>query len=240
MSDRELFELQEEIETLKAELAAVKRDSAIQSRGVLRHLLASPRGRLVLVVAVVAIPLAAYATQISVPYTFVNGTPADATEVNANFSTLVSESNAQDSRLAALESQIATNTTNINTNTSQLAINTPAIAAKVADIGALFSDVGTNMSDITTNAGDIATNTANNRDEHGPACHQHARHRRQHHTSYGGLLAGGANTVSGPSSSASGGYGNTASGDQASVSGGNGRSAAGADDWAAGTLWEDN
>ena len=57
MSDRELLELQEEMETLKAELAAVKRDCAIRPRGVLRRLLASPRVRIALAAAVVAIPL---------------------------------------------------------------------------------------------------------------------------------------------------------------------------------------
>ncbi|MHC4109241.1 MAG: hypothetical protein ACYSTY_14260, partial [Planctomycetota bacterium] len=103
MSDRELLKLREEIETLKAELAAVKRGSAIRPQGVLRRLLASPRVRVGLVVAVVAIPLAAYAATVSVPYNFVNGTVADATEVNANFSALVAESNAQDARLTALE-----------------------------------------------------------------------------------------------------------------------------------------
>ena len=46
MSDRELLKLQEAIETLKAELAALKHDSAIQPRGVLRRLLASPRVRI--------------------------------------------------------------------------------------------------------------------------------------------------------------------------------------------------
>ena len=107
MSNRELLELREGIEALKAELAAVKRDSAIRPRGVLRRLLASPRARIGLVVAVVAIPLAAYAATISVPYTFTNGTIADANEVNANFDTLVNESNSQDSRLAAVEATIA-------------------------------------------------------------------------------------------------------------------------------------
>ncbi len=45
----------------------------------------------------------AVASTISMPYAFSNGTPADADEVNANFDTLVLESNAQDSRIAAIE-----------------------------------------------------------------------------------------------------------------------------------------
>jgi hypothetical protein len=41
-----------------------------------------------------------------VPYFFVNGTTADATEVNANFTTLVNESNAQDGRIGVLEADL--------------------------------------------------------------------------------------------------------------------------------------
>lgn len=41
------------------------------------------------------------------------------------------------------------------------------------------------------------------------------------YTSYGGIVAGGRNTASGPYSSVSGGYGNTASGGWASILGGN-------------------
>jgi hypothetical protein len=106
MPDRALLKLQEEIETLKAELAAMKRGATIRLHGVLRRLLADPRARIALAVAVVAIPLAAYAGQIIIPYTFVNGTVADATEVNANFGALVTESNAQDSRLTTVEDDL--------------------------------------------------------------------------------------------------------------------------------------
>jgi hypothetical protein len=106
MPEREFLKLQEEIETLKAELAAVKRDSAIRPRAVLRRLLGNPRVRIGLVVAVAAIPLAAYAAQISVPYDFVNGTVADATEVNANFDALEAESNGQDNRITTVENDL--------------------------------------------------------------------------------------------------------------------------------------
>jgi hypothetical protein len=101
MSDREIHKLQNERATLKAKLAALKGDAAVRWRGALPRLLADRRIRLALAAAVVAIPLAADAATIFVPYTFVNGTVADATEVNANFNTLVLESNAQDSRITA-------------------------------------------------------------------------------------------------------------------------------------------
>jgi hypothetical protein len=58
MPERQLLQLQEEDETLKAEGAAAKRDSAIGPWGVLRRLLASPRVRIGLVLTGVAIPLA--------------------------------------------------------------------------------------------------------------------------------------------------------------------------------------
>ena len=112
MPDRELLKLQEEIESWKAEPAALKRDCALGPRGVLRRLLADPRVRIALAAAVVAIPLAAYAAQISVPNTFVNGTIADAAEVNANFGVLVTESNAQDSRIATVETDTANHAAN--------------------------------------------------------------------------------------------------------------------------------
>lgn len=46
----------------------------------------------------------AQADPITLPYTFSNGERADADEVNANFSTLADESNAQDTRITTLES----------------------------------------------------------------------------------------------------------------------------------------
>ena len=59
-------------------------------------------------------------------------------------------------------------------------------------------------------------------------------------SSYGGLVAGQSNTVSGPWSSVSGGYDNTASGYFSSVSGGSNRSASSTYNWAAGSLSESN
>lgn len=63
-----------------------------------------PRTRLTLLMLIaVAVPLTAYAGTVAVPNTFVNGTAADANEVNENFETLETESNDQDTRLDSLE-----------------------------------------------------------------------------------------------------------------------------------------
>jgi hypothetical protein len=53
---------------------------------------------------VLLVPLAAYASTLSVPHTFVNGTTADADEVNANFSAIESAVNDNDGRITTLES----------------------------------------------------------------------------------------------------------------------------------------
>ena len=59
------------------------------------------------------------------------------------------------------------------------------------------------------------------------------------YSSYGGLVAGWGNTISGTYSSVSGGWKNSASGPLSSVSGGQDRVVTGTSDWRAGTLFED-
>jgi uncharacterized protein YjbI with pentapeptide repeats len=108
MGDRDLRELQAEIERLKAELAELRSRPAARLRGLLALLPSSRRSRLILAAAVLVVATASYAASVSMPYTFVNGTIADADQVNANFGALVAESNDQDSRLAALEVSVAT------------------------------------------------------------------------------------------------------------------------------------
>ena len=56
------------------------------------------------VVAIMASIVAA--EQIAIPHQFASGTPALASEVNANFDVLVQESNAQDERIAAISGKI--------------------------------------------------------------------------------------------------------------------------------------
>ena len=60
------------------------------------------------------------------------------------------------------------------------------------------------------------------------------------YSSYGGLVAGLNNNVTGANTSVSGGWDNNASKAYSSVSGGRNREASGPDDWRANTLFEDN
>lgn len=64
---------------------------------------AHPSLRIALAATVVLVPLAAYASTLSVPYAFVNGTTADANEVNANFSAIETAVNDNHARISTLE-----------------------------------------------------------------------------------------------------------------------------------------
>jgi hypothetical protein len=88
-------------------LAKLEQRLASRNRGGVARLGNTGAVQRTLLVALLVIPLAAYATTISVPNNFVNGTVAEADEVNTNFATLVTESNDQDLRIGSLEGSIA-------------------------------------------------------------------------------------------------------------------------------------
>ena len=141
MDEREFRALQAEIERLKARQAEVENRPAARLDRRLARLGASRRGRFALGAVVAMAAAVSYAATVSVPHTFTNGTVADAGQVNANFSALETESNAQDLRIAALEasmtavqSQVAIHTTDIATNTTNIGLNGAGIATNAADI----------------------------------------------------------------------------------------------------------
>ena len=103
MQSRNLSELEEEIEGLKAELDAIKEHLALHTAVPIARARMNARVRVALVAALLVIPMTAYAAVISLPNTFVNGTVADANEMNTNLDVLVMESNDQDSRISAIE-----------------------------------------------------------------------------------------------------------------------------------------
>lgn len=59
--------------------------------------------RILFTITLIFSPLLALASNLSVPNTFVNGSPADADEVNANFTAVETAVNDNDARIAALE-----------------------------------------------------------------------------------------------------------------------------------------
>lgn len=65
----------------------------------------SRAGTMVALLAIAVLPVVAVAAQIAVPNAFLDGTPAEAAEVNANFDALVAESNDQDTRIADVEAR---------------------------------------------------------------------------------------------------------------------------------------
>ncbi len=113
--------LREKLEALEIEVATLRKQRSPR-RGVrLRRAVGHLKLRTVLICVGVVIPTVAYAAVIAVPFTFQNGAVADADQVNANFDTVVGESNAQDGRLQALEDQIATLTAAVDANTASWA-----------------------------------------------------------------------------------------------------------------------
>jgi hypothetical protein len=149
MEEREIRALQAKIARLEARLAEVEDRPTARLHRLLVRLGASRRGRFSLGVFVALAAAVSYAAQISVPNTFTNGTPADASQVNANFSTLETESNAQDLRLAAVEAA------NFQ---SQIDGLSSALDSLLASGIALQNAVATNTTDIATNQAGIATN----------------------------------------------------------------------------------
>jgi hypothetical protein len=64
--------------------------------------------RLMIAGGLLLVPLAAYASHLVIPFTFTNGSVADATQVNANFSAVATALNDTDSRLGVAEGTLTT------------------------------------------------------------------------------------------------------------------------------------
>ena len=126
------------------------------------------RGALGLPVLLVllAVPLVVAAGTVTVPNTFVNGTPADADEVNANFDAVETAVNDNDSRITTAQSTadsnaaaISSSATVISGNTSNISANTAAVQSANGDISALASNTSTNTAGISSSATEISGNT---------------------------------------------------------------------------------
>ena len=71
-----------------------------------------------------------WADNVTVPNTFVDGTTASASEVNANFDAIKSAVDDNDSRITTNTSDISTNTANITVNTTAISAAVPQVALK--------------------------------------------------------------------------------------------------------------
>jgi len=96
-------ELIERIEELERTIEALARSRGLVARARAAWL-AQPWLRAAVGTTAVLVPLAVYASTLSVPHSFVNGTIADAGEMNANFAAVEAAVNDNHSRISALES----------------------------------------------------------------------------------------------------------------------------------------
>jgi hypothetical protein len=91
-----------------------------------------PASGLPLLLVLLAIPLAVVAGTLTVPNTFVNGTAADADQVNANFDAVETQVNDNDSRIttaqSAADAAAAGHTTNTNTQLTSAQVAAAAAA----------------------------------------------------------------------------------------------------------------
>lgn len=98
-----------------------------------------------LVVTLVLLPVVGFASQASLPNVFVNGTVADADQVNANFNALVTAVNDNDTRVTALEARSGTAVRHLGA-TGTPTDNGTALATLLGNLGPVRKvvlDVGT-------------------------------------------------------------------------------------------------
>jgi hypothetical protein len=154
------------------------------------------------------------AEEVSVPNSFTAGTTARALEVNQNFQALVNEINALLARVAALEAKLEAVTDNgtdlvITDRNVHIRSGSGATDGAVNGMGNLIIGYNEDNGDTRTGSHNLVI---------GP---------NHTYTSFGGLVAGLNNNITGTYSSVSGGYLNTASGSYSSVSGGANNTASG-------------
>ena len=167
-------DLRAKIDRLEARLATIEGRPIARVRRRIAAVAANPRLRFTLLAVALLTPAAAYAAIIGVPNMFSNGTIADANEVNANFSALVSESNDQDARLASLEASVASHNSSIATNSSSIALNLSSISNNISNINSNtanlasdavliannFNSIASNLTAISSNSGSITANAS--------------------------------------------------------------------------------
>lgn len=109
-----------------------------------------------------------WAGSVTVPNTFSDGTTASAGEVNANFDSVESAVNDNNTRITNNTSNALTNTANISTNTTSIqnnanniGLNAAGVTTNAGEISANSTNIGINAADIATNVLDIQNNATN-------------------------------------------------------------------------------
>jgi hypothetical protein len=149
------------------------------------------------------------AEEVSVPNSFTAGTTAKASEVNQNFQALVNEINALLARVAALEAKLEAVTVEDEGDSLVITgVNVHIRSGSNSTWGTL-NGRGNLIIGYNEDNGDTRTGS-----------HNLVIGSYHTYTSFGGLVAGVNNNITGPYTSVSGGWSNTASGNWSSVSGG--------------------
>jgi TolA-binding protein len=265
---RELVHLVRRLEAAEQRSALAEQRSALAARKARGMTLAA----LVLMVGLLALSLPPMAAQAQKP----GGGGGNSLEsrvaaLESQVSTLQSENATQATQITSLQSTVSSQATQIanlqSADTSQDNRITP-LETKTAPLSVSGNDFiisgknvhivdGEGSTESTSGLGNLTIGYNHSRGQFGTdvrtGSHNLILGDRNNYSSYGGLVAGHFNTVSGDYASVSGGAENTASHDWSSVSGGTGntasgpwssvsggvlRSAPGACDWAAGGLFQ--
>lgn len=169
----------------------------------------------------------ARADSVSIPHTFVAGTPAVAAEVNACFTAVKTAVDDNDARIAALESALA----DLQARLAYVSIDANTING-LAGPHVIFTGANVHVRSGSGYTDDDSTLTGlgnlivgYNEERATPVVGRGGAHNivvgfEHEYSSYGGLVAGDTNTISSSCASVSGGYDNTAGADASSVSGG--------------------
>lgn len=191
----------------------------------------------------------AHAAELTIPYSFGAGTPALASEVNANFAAVKTEVDAKDARIAALESQLASLTARLVAieNSSVMAIAPYVSLSSIVDPnnGTSYPTVRVSNANLQVRAGsagrgnlivgDNVTSTSNLNPEkcslgeyaNGPDCvFNGGVWSRNHRSGRHNLVVGNYNSYSATGGFVAGKY-NVTSRNYASVGGGSGNIASG-------------